>query len=71
MYRGAWQSTVHRVAESQTKLKQLGMHRCFQNPKDVTDTSVNITSRFRKPVALLYEGIREAGGPFLGSPGII
>ena len=71
MNRGAWLSTVHRVAESQTKLKQLGMHRCFQKPKDVTDTSVHILSRFREPVALLYEGIREAGGPSLRSPGII
>ena len=26
MDRGAWRATVHRVAESQTRLKQLGMH---------------------------------------------
>ena len=73
MDRGAWRSTVHRGAESQTKLKQCGMHRCFQKPKGVTNTSVTIMhiSRFREPDALLYEGIREAGGPSLGSPGII
>ena len=26
MDRGAWQATVHRVTQSQTRLKQLGMH---------------------------------------------
>ena len=26
MNRGAWQTTVHRVAKSQTQLKRLGMH---------------------------------------------
>ena len=26
MDRGAWQATVHRIAKSQTQLKQLGMH---------------------------------------------
>ena len=26
MHRGAWQATVHRVAKSQTRLKQLSMH---------------------------------------------
>ena len=28
MDRGAWQATVHRVAESGTKLKQLSTHAC-------------------------------------------
>ena len=26
--RGAWQATVHGVAESRTRLKQLGIHAC-------------------------------------------
>ena len=26
MHRGAWQATVHRMAKSQTRLKQLSMH---------------------------------------------
>ena len=29
MARGAWQATVHRVAKSQTLLKQLIMHACI------------------------------------------
>ena len=28
MERGAWWGKVHRVAESQTRLKRLGMHAC-------------------------------------------
>ena len=28
MDRGAWQATVHGVAKSQTRLKQLSMHAC-------------------------------------------
>ena len=28
MDRGAWRATVHRVAQSWTRLKQLGMHAC-------------------------------------------
>ena len=47
MDRGAWQATVHGVAQSQTRLKQLSMHACIgegngkpfqcsclENPKD-------------------------------------
>ena len=30
MDRGAWWATVHRVAQSQTRLKQLSMHTCMQ-----------------------------------------
>ena len=29
MDRGAWQTMVHRVAKSQTRLKQLSMHTCM------------------------------------------
>ena len=29
MDRGAWKATVHRVAKSQTQLKQLGMYACI------------------------------------------
>ena len=29
MARGAWQATVHRVAKSQTRLKQINMHACI------------------------------------------
>ena len=31
MDRGAWQATVHRVANSQTQLKQLSTDTCTQN----------------------------------------
>ena len=30
MERGAWQATVHRVAQSQTRLKQISMHAMTQ-----------------------------------------
>ena len=32
MDRGAWRATVHRVAKSQTRLKQLSMHVLFRVP---------------------------------------
>ena len=38
MDRAAWQATVHKVAKSQTQLKQLGMHAL----KSVTIASVDI-----------------------------
>ena len=34
MDRGAWQATVHRVAKSQTRLKQLSMHIHVSRPTD-------------------------------------
>ena len=30
MDRGAWKATVHRIAKSQTRLKQLSAHICMQ-----------------------------------------
>ena len=40
MDRGAWWATVHRVARSQTRLKQLSTHACVH--------SVNNTYHYRK-----------------------
>ena len=34
MDRGAWQAVVHRVAKSQTQLKQLSRHMCDSNVQD-------------------------------------
>ena len=31
MDRGVWQATIHRVAQSQTQLKQLSIHTCKQS----------------------------------------
>ena len=36
MDRGAWQATVHGVAENQTQLKQLSMHACIRIYKNKT-----------------------------------
>ena len=35
MDRGAWQATVHRVAQCQTRLKRLSMHACIADYKVV------------------------------------
>ena len=35
MDRGTWRATVHRVAKSQTQLKQLSMHACTHINTDI------------------------------------
>ena len=50
MDRAAWQATVHKVAKSQTRLKQLGMHAL----KSVTIVSVDIC--FRHIVSFIMVG---------------
>ena len=39
MDRGAWRATIHRVAKSQTRLKQLGMHRADSRCTAETNTT--------------------------------
>ena len=56
--RGAWWAAVHRVAQSQTRLKRLGMHACV-GEEMATDSSV---------LAWRIPGLAEPGGlPSMGS----
>ena len=55
MDRGAWQTAVHRVTQSQTRLKRLSMHACI--------LLLNVSQERKSTIFL--------GGQFLGSASLL
>ena len=54
MYTGAWQATVHRVAQSQTQLKEssyriLGLFKTCQKKEKLVKVIEDLTDRIKDP----------------------
>ena len=54
MYTGAWQATVHRVAKSQTQLKEsscriLGLFKTCQKKEKLVEVIADLTNRIKDP----------------------
>ena len=55
MDRGAWQAAVHRVALSQTQLKQLSRHMCDSNVQE-SGCSTILWRRKWQPTPVFFRG---------------